>query len=605
MLIKALCDYADKQSADSKRIPEGFAEQEIHYRIILSEDGELKRIIPFKQSLIIKDKKGKEKNVEVPRKAILPIRTQKPGIESNCIEHRPLYIFGLNYCKENDLAFFSPDDKTKKAQKSHAAFAEHELEFFDGIESVACKAYRKFVEKWDPEKESENPVLTELGKDYKGAYFGFSVGEESNFLENDDEFIRKYQKCFSEKNDNKDDEVKAVCGILGEKAVAARLHDKIKFPGGQASGCQLVCMNDTAFESYGKTQSYNSNVSEEAMKKYTAVFNKLLTDKKHYCILGDMVLVWFAVKSDDSAESSFFSCFFGNNSDEDTNDKISTLMNYARSGFTADKEAIDDIIADKKSVFYIAGLTPNSSRICQKFIYKGNFGDMLNNLIKHQNDMLINEKNTHPIYFGGIAKELISPKSTNEKVPSPLMSAIMLAALNNTKYPDALLATVIRRVKTDSDEENKPYIKLNDTRAGIIKACLNRKNKKEEITMAWNEENKNPAYLCGGLFAVYEKIQQDSSGGNLNRTIKDSYFSSACSRPSSVFPKLAKLAQNHMKKIEQDKPYFAKKYKKDIADLIDNLDGEFPATLNLDDQGRFIVGYYQMNKKLYTSNKSE
>ena len=50
--------------------------------------------------------------------------------------------------------------------------------------------------------------------------------------------------------------------------------------------------------------------------------------------------------------------------------------------------------------------------------------------------MLINEKNTRPIYFGGIAKELISPKSTNEKVPSPLMSAIMLAALNNTKYPD-------------------------------------------------------------------------------------------------------------------------------------------------------------------------
>ena len=209
------------------------------------------------------------------------------------------------------------------------------------------------------------------------------------------------------------------------------------------------------------------------------------------------------------------------------------------------------------------------------------------------------------MYFGSIAKELISPKSSNDKVSPPLMSAIILAALNNTKYPDSLLATVIRRVKTDSDEENKTYIKLNDTRAGIIKACLNRKYKKEEITMSWNDDNKNPAYLCGGLFAVYEKIQKESSGGNLNRTIKDSYFASACSRPSSVFPKLAKLAQNHIKKVEQDKPYFAKKYKEDINDLIDGLDGEFPATLGLDDQGRFIVGYYQMNKKLYTSNKSE
>ena len=600
MLIKALCDYADKQSAesDSNKIPEGFAEQDIHYRIILSEDGDLKRIIPFKHTQTIKDKKGKEKNVEVPRKALLPIRTQKPGIKSNFIEHRPLYIFGLNYDKDS----FSPDDNTNKARKSHAAFAEHELKFFDGLESEACKAYRRFVERWIPENEIENPVLTELGKEYKGAYFGFSIGEESNFLEKDEVFIRKYQKDFSEKNENKDDEVKAVCGILGEKAVAARLHDKIKFPGGQPSGCQLVCMNDTAFESYGKTQSYNSNVSEAAMKKYTTVFNKLLSDKKHYCILGDMVLVWFALKKDDSSESSFFSCFLGNNPDTDTNDKISAIMKYARSGFTVEQESIDDIIADKKADFYIAGLTPNSSRICQKFMYKGNFGDMLNNLIKHQNDMLINEKNTRPIFFGGIAKELVSPKSSNDKVPSPLMSSIILAALNNTKYPDALLATVIRRVKIDSDEENKNYIKLNDTRAGIIKACINRKYNKEEITMAWNDENKNPAYLCGGLFAVYEKIQQDSSGGNLNRTIKDAYFASACSRPASVFPKLAKLAQNHLRKLSDGTQVY---YNKLIGSITDGFEGEFPSTLNLDDQGRFIIGYYQMNRKFYTSNKSE
>ena len=60
-------------------------------------------------------------------------------------------------------------------------------------------------------------------------------------------------------------------------------------------------MNDTAFESYGKTQSYNSNVSEEAMKKYTAVFNKLLTDKKHYCILGDMVQTYISNYDYDTA----------------------------------------------------------------------------------------------------------------------------------------------------------------------------------------------------------------------------------------------------------------------------------------------------------------
>ncbi len=596
MLIKALCDYADKQSA--KAVPEGFAEQDIHYRIILSEDGTLKDIVPFKETVYFKDKKGSEKSKEVPRKAVLPIRTQKPGIDPNFIEHRPLYIFGLNYDKDA----FSPDDKTDKARKSHAAFVKHELEFLDGLDSPACTAYRKFIEGWQPENAAEDPVLRELGKDYKGAYFGFSVGSIDAFLEKDSQLIEKYRKCFHEKSLAKADEEKSVCGILGENDVIARLHDKIKFPGGQTSGCQLVCMNDTAFESYGKTQSYNSSVSETAMKKYTAVFNELLADKNHHCTMGDMVIIWFAVKNGDSSESRLFSQFLMNSADNEADSMISEMMRYAKSGFTAEEEAINRLVTDKMVTFYIAGLTPNASRICQKFIYKGSFGDMLGNLIKHQCDLMINENNTRPVYFGGIARELVSPRSSNEKVPPPLMSAIMLATLNDTKYPDALLSTVIRRVKTDSDEENNHFIKLNDTRAGIIKACLNRKYNKEEITMAWNDENREPAYLCGGLFALYEKIQKDSSGGTLNRTIKDAYFASACSRPASVFPKLDKLVQNHLRKLSEGSVVY---YSKLLGAVMDKLDGGFPATLSLDDQGRFIVGYYQMAQKLYKSNKSE
>ena len=316
----------------------------------------------------------------------------------------------------------------------------------------------------------------------------------------------------------------------------------------------------------------------------------------------DMVLIYFAMKNNDSEECDVFSAFLGKMEDKKVEDEIASIMKYARSGYTTDKDSVNKLLSNNDVTFYIAGLSPNASRICQKFIYRGNFGEMLNNLIKHQNDLCINEKNVRPVYFSGIAEQLISPKSNKDKVPSSLMASIMLAALNNTKYPDSLLSTVVRRIKTDSDEEGKPYIKLNGTRAGIIKACLNRKYKKEEITMAWNEENKNPAYLCGGLFAVYEKIQQDSTDGTLNRTIKDSYFASACSRPASVFPKLAKLANNHMRKLSEGREIY---YSKMIGEITNNLEGEFPPTLNLDDQGRFIVGYYQMNKKLYTSSKDE
>lgn len=592
MLINALCEYEDKCSSEqsAERIPEGFAKQSVHFRIILSEEGELRDIVPVALS---EDKKKAVKEI------ILPVRTQKPGIESNFIEHRPLYIFGLNLDKEQ----LSPDDKTNKARKSHAAFVKHETEFLEGLDSPVCNAYRRFIERWNPENETENPILKSIGKDYQNSYFCFSLGTGCGELEADSQYIEKYRRLFAEKSEgNDDDEVLSVCGIMGEKLPIARLHNKLKFPGGQPSGCQLVCMNDTAFESYGRTQSFNSNISEKAMKKYTAAFSRLLADKNHHIIIGDMVIVFFALKNNDSEECGLFSAMFGSKNDEKAEQQIASVMNCVKMGYTTDISSIEGIEADKDVTFYVAGFTANSARICQKFISCDKFGNIISNLIKHQRDLRISEDNTRPVYFSGIARELVSPKSSNEKIPPPLLTSIMLAALNNTRYPDGMLSAVIRRIKTDSDEEKRPYIKLNPARAGIIKACLNRKYKKEEITMAWNEENKNPAYLCGGLFAVYEKIQQDSSGGNLNRTIKDSYFASACSRPSGVFPKLAKLANNHLRKLSDGTVVF---YNKLVGNIMDSLEGEFPSTLVLDDQGRFIVGYYQMNKKLYTSTKGE
>ena len=50
----------------------------------------------------------------------------------------------------------------------------------------------------------------------------------------------------------------------------------------------------------------------------------------------------------------------------------------------------------------------------------------------------------------------------------------------------------------------------------------------------------------------FEKIQQDSAQGKLNTTIVDGYFSSACSRPASVFPRLVELSNYHMKKLDAD-----------------------------------------------------
>ena len=84
MLIQALCEYADKQSG-ADNIPEGFAEQDIHYRIVLSPEGDLIDIIPSGYEETVKGKNGKEKTVMRPEKAVLPVRTHKTSIDSNYI----------------------------------------------------------------------------------------------------------------------------------------------------------------------------------------------------------------------------------------------------------------------------------------------------------------------------------------------------------------------------------------------------------------------------------------------------------------------------------------------------------------------------------------
>ncbi len=50
--------------------------------------------------------------------------------------------------------------------------------------------------------------------------------------------------------------------------------------------------------------------------------------------------------------------------------------------------------------------------------------------------------------------------------------------------------------------------------------------------MSLNEQSTIPAYVLGRLFAVLEKVQKEAIP-DLNTTIKDRYFTSACASPKT------------------------------------------------------------------------
>ena len=119
--------------------------------------------------------------------------------------------------------------------------------------------------------------------------------------------------------------------------------------------------------------------------------------------------------------------------------------------------------------------------------------------------------------------------------------------------------------------------------------------------MSLDLTNADVPYLTGRLFAVLEEIQKDSAGGSLNKTIKDSYFASACATPGTVFPRLIILAQNHLAKLSEGTSIY---YGNLIGDITDKMPACFPKTLSLEEQGEFIIGYYHQNKALYTKKEN-
>ena len=599
MLIKALCDYYDILSKAGKVLPEGYSNVGVHYLVSLTPEGKVDAITDYQDRIPEILKNGKTKIQTNPKTVRMPKRTEKSAIDSNIIEHRPLYLFGLSYAED------SMDADDKKAQKSHEACVKMNLEFLEGLDSPIVNAYRNFLQNWEPENEIHNGKLMELGKKYNTFRFAFCLSGNPDILLHEDPAVKKkWEQRIQEAKDSKDEDSNVQCAITGEYAPIARIHNKIKgVYGGQASGTGLVTFNNPSENSYGNEQSYNSNISETAMEKYTEALNYLLQGRKHKILLDDLTILFWAMNAEETCEDTFLAMLNGESEkmDSEATDKmLQDLMAKSKDAeaYQRQLESLDDI--DEKVVFYMVGIKPNASRLSLKFIDRKRYSDVLWNILQFQKDMQISEE-FRAVPFYRIKKELVSPKSSNEVCNPALLSKVFEAIIYGYKYPIALLETVVRRVKTDKDVS----ITGNRIRAGLIKAVLNRMAEKEEIPMTLDRENQNQAYLCGRLFAVLEQLQDTASGGNLNSTIKDRFFASAASKPVLVFPKLLKLSQNHLDKFRGKNERNYVFYNKLISEIIDMLQGEFPDTLLLADQGKFIIGYYQQRQRFFEKKNTE
>lgn len=579
MIINDLANAYDKliKDANCEINQNGFCYGVIENLVVIDENGKLCEIITISNTM-------REK---------LPENLCPGGVKKNLLYDTFEYFFGLKL--DNSKFVVAIDGKSKDKVSKYESFKSANLELLKNLDCKIAGAIAKFLVSWNPSENLDNSVFFETlesgelkPKKYKG-YFAFCLLNVNNKSYLDKTIIEKIEENIS--NKNKDVKANGVCCITGE---IVKIADKHKSFSGSQNYLISVDNDTKSFHSYGKNWCYDSPVSEEIMNKYTAVLNYFYrSGSKNKASFGEDVLMFWADSSKDYQDDILM--LLGQTATQDVNieveNKISSALDQIKQGITPTV-----FITDSDTQFYLLLLSKNAARFTVKNYHRTTFGTLRDNVLQHYLDMEI-VGIVKPIPIWQILNSTVS--STSSSKPNPnFNSTLTNSIINNRVYPTAMFSEMILRIKTDNS--NKPIMGyLSNNRIALIKAYLVRKNrlenKKEDIKMSLNIENKDEAYLLGRLFAVMEKTQQDAIPG-LNSTIKDRYFASACSTPASVFPTLLVGYQNHIGKIERGKG----RYEKLVLEIIDKLGETMPKQLDLDSQGRFIIGYYQQVKSLWT-----
>ena len=581
-MLRALCEYYDCLRArnDEALVPAGYSRVNVSWNLVLRPDGGIKDILPYVEEKVIGKKIG-----TVGREEIFPFRNSIPGIAAETVDHREKYLFGLVWDKESQSLRAEP-----KALEAFEKNKEVNLSFLEDIRAPLAQAYVAFLQTWVPQEHTEEPALQKLGKDFAAAKFVITLeGEEALPLNALPEVKAKWEEGLRAPAVGAETVV-GQCAVCGRVLPLARLHDNIMgIPGGQSTGMNLVSFNNTGFESYGREQSYNSSISVEAMKKYTGALNYLISSGVHRQKLGDMTLLFWANTKDreDPYVDTFLQGLFPASGEED--ETIKKVFESMVQGLEADLAGVDF-----STPFYILGIKPNASRLSVKLFERNTFGNLMRNVARHCRDLRFSPEDRQ-LALWEIDRALQSPNVTESGDPA-LQAKLLTAVIRGTPYPQTLFNTLVRRCRTDHDDPGKKFYSISTTRARILRACLRRKNIfQEEEYLMLQENSPDTAYQLGRLFAVLEKIQGEALG-DLNATIKDKYFSSACTTPALVFPRLLRLAQPHLAKLEDGNRIFKEKM---LQQILGSLDEGFPRSLSIERQGMFILGYYQQRQKFY------
>ena len=566
-ILASLARLYDRMAEKGEAPRPGFSTENISFALVLDTDG---------TPLRLADKRTHAGKKPAPIPTAVPAGNRTSGIKPNLFWDKTAYVFGVIAVEsetEDGRKTLIPG-QGRRTGDEHAAFVQTHLDLLADSTDPGLIALRRFLERWQPEDFTTLGFQTDALD--QNIVFEFDDGTGPGFVHARPAAAQLFSAPY--------DGGQGLCLVSGETGSIERLHPKIKgVMGAQSSGASLISFNNDAYESFGKSQGTNAPVSESAAFAYGTALNALLARGSARKIRIADTTVAFWAEAPDPEVASMCDIMMGdalNPRDEQDaqNELRAALLNVAEG------QAGGDPRLDPQARVYMLGLAPNAARLSVRFWYPGTFGDFARNMTQFWDDLNILPApwKGPPAVWSLLYETALLRKAEN--IPPLLGGQVMRAVLTGQPLPRMLLSAVIGRIRADGD--------INGRRAAICKAVINRTPRQEVIPVSLDPDNTNPAYRLGRLFAVLERAQSAALPG-LNATIKDRYFAAASATPARVFPLLIKNATHHLALLKKgENGGIGHWLEKELGNIWLGLDADMPRALSLEDQGRFIAGYY-------------
>lgn len=592
MILQALVRYYETLLKQGKVEEPGWNAAKVSAEIQLDEEGKLLGILSLRNEV----QRGKKIVQTDPLLQVPEVFKRSSGVRPNFLYDNSSYFFGVD-----------SKGKPKRSIQCFEAARTFHHQLLDGCDSPVAQGVLKFFDSWQPDKAEENPVFQQNRDAIVGASgLVFAVnGQEAQ----QDPAIRRRWMDFKNEGGGENSE-KGQCLVTGKVAEIALTHPNIKnVRGAQSSGAALVSFNAPSVESFGheEDQGLNAPVSEYAAFAYTTALNQLIREGNSL-LCGDTTVVFWAQSAEPLYQQVYMNFLNPSGTGENREQTVKAVLEKILQGVVAD---VDGITLSPDEPFYVLGLAPNAARLSVRFFWQNTFGVTLKHLQNHQDRLKIvrpaweKERGAYlPLWR--LLKESVNPNATKKQALPLLAGSLLRSILQDAPYPEAMYRQFLLRIKAESGDAKISY-----PRAAFVKAYLLKNHQEKwggEITMNVNENCKAVPYVLGRLFAVLEGLQQDSS--EVSATIKDRYFNAACATPGAVFPVLLKLANAHLNKLGRTNKGLAVNTQKKLGSLMEKITmpdegNPIPGRLTLDEQGMFILGYYQETQARYTKKEEQ